>query len=865
MSENEYNILTELSRSSGFDMALMTTFNFEIPFFERAILNPLLANNVRKISVFVDVDEFDRSLANVISSGLGRKYVVNPVPMPGAFHPKIILLLGEKCARLFVGSANFTTTGLMTNNEVFNFIDYTPQKPEYLDVICDAINFFLDMNSRSYGLDDRLIKDMKDYTYYHRTAPNGQLRLLFNTRHAFLEQLCDLLPENISTVRIAVPYYDNQLTAVQQFREMFPDADISLYAQNKKAAFPVAWHQAHEGLADVIPFTGFKSGKDNTRNNFYHGKVFLFESEEKSYAFYGSANCTWAALGKGSADGGNVECDFFETGDPHDFDYFFDNIETQLDDQLDCQPLTVTPMQRGNFFYKYGKIESDLELTIGFYVMKPDVKVFLANQEVPSAYHGSELIVTIPEENMSSIPEIFDIRISYEDTTETLRAWTINPTALELTRINTASVKPLERFSIDSDSDKFREDRYNLLNAEAMCVPEVERYLQNQAMYKQIQREKEEGLDENDTDYVVNIDIPDEYRVAYKQHQTVAQIREMFLSRFMEPAFNPFAALERAGKLSQAEESHARPDSSRPEENRASESAATDPSIILTFAPRKATSEEKRFERFVKGRVKGMMSELYSQVINPSHYLGVVAVVIDIFEKYHRDRVDDIFDNTYTLKTTADLFVNFINAKSPCEYDHAVLIKCCKLMNAILAVRTVEMDVDLRRIYDDIARYLLQAVESKFHVRATYVDFMKELEIEGILSPYSISKLIPYIETLYGYKNLDMLKSFICERYPGAEITTKGKTLFIKVSSPEVNRHSQPDTTVLSEISKYSRHVEKLATVKIIVRSSAPVQPGKNTVARIEHTIRLDYHNWQSSTIWRNGDVWDGKGRYLEF
>lgn len=864
MSENEYNILTELSRSSGFDIALMTTFNFEIPFFERAILGPLLANNVRKISVFIDAEEFNRSLTDVNSSGLGRKYVVNPVPMTGAFHPKIILLLGEKCARLFVGSANFTTTGLMTNNEVFNFIDYTPQKPEYLDVINDAINFFLDMNSRSYGLDDRLIKDVKDYTYYHRTAPNGHLRLLFNTRHSFLEQLRDLLPANISSVRIAVPYYDNQLSAVQQFREMFPDADISLYAQNKKASFPVAWHQAHEDLADVTPFTGFKSGKDNTRNNFYHGKVFLFESEEKSYAFYGSANCTWAALGKGSADGGNVECDFFETGDLHDFDYFFDNIETQPGDQLDCQPLAVTPLQRGNFFYKYGKIESDLELTIGFYVMKPDVKVFLANQEVPSAYHGSELIVTIPEEYTPSIPEIFDIRISYEDTTETLRAWTINLAALELTRINTASMKPLEKFSIDSDGDKYREDRYNLLNAEAMCLPEVERYLQNQAMYKQIQREKEEDPDD-DEEYVVNIDIPDEYRVTYKQYQTVAQIREMFLSRFLEPTFNPFAALERAGKLPQAEESRPQSDSSRPKDIHLNGSQQADTSVILTFAPRKANTEEKRFERFVKGRVKGMMSELYSQVIDPSHYLGVAAVVIDIFEKYHRDRVDDIFDNTYTLKTTADLFVNFINAKSPCEYDRPVLINCCKLMNAILAVRTVEMDVDLKRIYDDIARYLLQTVESKFHVHATYEDFLKELEIEGILSPYSVSKLIPYIETLYGYKNLDMLKSFICERYTGAEITTKGKTLFIKVSSPEVNRHSQPDTTVLSEISKYSRHVEKLATVRIIIKSSAPPQPGKNTVARIEHTIRLDYHNWQSSTVWRNGNVWDGKGKYLEF
>ena len=126
--ENRYSILDELSKCSGYDIALMTTFNFELGFFERALLNRLYSKDVRKISLFVDAKELTTALQefDILHNGsnIGCKYMVNPVQMNGSFHPKVILLLGEKKARLFVGSANIKTSGYATNNEIFNFIDY---------------------------------------------------------------------------------------------------------------------------------------------------------------------------------------------------------------------------------------------------------------------------------------------------------------------------------------------------------------------------------------------------------------------------------------------------------------------------------------------------------------------------------------------------------------------------------------------------------------------------------------------------------------------------------------------------------------------------------------------------------------------
>ena len=60
--EKKYSILDELAKCSGYDMALMTTFNFEIGFFERAVLNRLFAKDVKTVSLFVDVKELTNAL-----------------------------------------------------------------------------------------------------------------------------------------------------------------------------------------------------------------------------------------------------------------------------------------------------------------------------------------------------------------------------------------------------------------------------------------------------------------------------------------------------------------------------------------------------------------------------------------------------------------------------------------------------------------------------------------------------------------------------------------------------------------------------------------------------------------------------------
>ena len=48
-------IVDEISNSKGYSIALLTTFNFEISYFERAVLNSLYDKNIKNVEIFVEV------------------------------------------------------------------------------------------------------------------------------------------------------------------------------------------------------------------------------------------------------------------------------------------------------------------------------------------------------------------------------------------------------------------------------------------------------------------------------------------------------------------------------------------------------------------------------------------------------------------------------------------------------------------------------------------------------------------------------------------------------------------------------------------------------------------------------------------
>ncbi len=846
--EKKFNILDELAKSSGYDLALMTTFNFEISFFERAVLSRFSANDVRKISVFVDAREFNKALAEVESCYIGRRYMVNPVPINASFHPKVILLLGEKKARLFIGSANIKTSGYTINNEIFNYIDYSPEKPEFLDVIVDAIDFFNEMNNVSYKLDSNLINSSKNYVYYHKVQENGKVKLLNNLYYPITTQLRELITEEIQNIKIAVPYFDNELAAYKVLENMYETADIDIYVQNEKSTFPKDYN-IREGIAQNIKiFNGFINNSYGS-TNFYHGKVFLFNGKEKSYILYGSSNCTQAALTKAFVDGGNIECNLLEVGGLHEFDYFFENIRLEHVEKLECNPMVHESEIVSKVIYKYGVDQNGFLLHFSKPVTSCDIEFYIEAIKLQKEIKNDEIIVVVPDELSTSLKEVFEIVIEIDGVKESCRCWTYSVSQLENNRIKMTDKKSLESFDYDyRDDDKFREDRYNLLKADMMCLSEIQEHNKKSAAYSMIKQEQE-GDDSQESDFIVDIQIPDEYRADYKQFNLVSSIRNHFLKSFVRANGSILC--------SNHPEYSKKDDVVNEYENKQGKA-------------RKATSAEKAFERFVKTRVKGMFNNSYIELIELEHYLGIVEVVLNIFHKYNDiEKVEDIFDTNYVIRTRSNFFIEILkkieNEECPDEIWMPILEKCYKILVENYLLRNKEKEQENIDTIDSMDRLLITSMQRTFDIREKYTEHLRIITEQKMLfdDKKDFVSFCTYIEGLFGYKSLRMLSDYVNKIYEDSEINEKGNTMFIISKVEKVTDYLRPDMRVIREIANYSRVVSKIDKVVIKLCSLKPNLNAQNPIIEIDHEINMSYFIWTRITIRKNGNKEIDKPQYI--
>lgn len=110
----------EFCREPGYGRAVLFTYEFSAPFFERVVLRDLLAGGTTDIQVVADLGRAtevqERWIGQVRS--LGKRYRLNFANIDGAFHPKILLKTGDKGAIVWIGSGNITHGGWQTNLEV---------------------------------------------------------------------------------------------------------------------------------------------------------------------------------------------------------------------------------------------------------------------------------------------------------------------------------------------------------------------------------------------------------------------------------------------------------------------------------------------------------------------------------------------------------------------------------------------------------------------------------------------------------------------------------------------------------------------------------------------------------------------------
>lgn len=830
-------ILDEISNSRGYSIALLTTFNFEISYFERTILSALYDKGIKKIELFVDAYELEKAVSESIDNNLNKKYIANPIRINSAFHPKIVLLLEEEKAKLIVASANIKTSGYTLNNEIYNVFEYSKDNPENLNLINNAISFFERLNSMSYYQDERIFNKINNLIYRHRKSDNNDVKLIQNLDLSVIDQLKEIITEKVVSIDIAVPYYDNELLGYKSLSEAFDCKNINLYLQNGLSTFPVDYNKNNEIVESDNIYLYLKL-KSNGKKNFYHGKVFRINTENKAYILYGSSNCTLSALSKAFHNGGNIECNILESGQKDEFDYFFDNFEIESFDELTCNIIEYEPQEKKNYSFKYGIKKDEIKLYLSFKEKKDNINVQIGEKQVDYCYDDNNLIITLDRLISDEINNIFDLKIIDGENQELVRCWYFDIDTVENYR-NTERTTSFDDITVDEDMEKYREHMELIVRTLALTKDEYSEQIKLQKMLnKKSDLESQEDLDEVeiDDDFIIDKDIPDEY-IKKNRDFTNAYIKSRLLSdRF-------FKGL----KLKNS-------NTSNTSNSEVKESTDKDKK------KRPATPSEKRFERFIKSRVKGILRDEYVELVDYDHYKNSIGVILDVINEYkYKEKVEDIFDDKYVIEISLDM-INRLLEKETSEHikedqETTIILSFITIVeNHIINNSEENKDYKVELFNKDIIKRLNQL----FNIRENYEELLQyavnniNLNIRKVDYDYYKS----YIEALFGYKTNEELLEVI-KKYYGLNcgITFENSKIIVNCNQESVGKHLSIENNdafiqMLKEIKNYSKNISEISELKAIINIS--VTKG---LTKIEYTYNFNKQLYESLQYYYDGNV----------
>ena len=793
-------ILEEISKSRGYNIALLTTFNFEVNFFERQILNSLYDNNVKKVDLFVDSKELVKSIQEPKNNFIGKKYLIHPMEMNASFHPKVILLLGDDKAKLIISSANIKTSGYMINNEIYNVFEYDKENKDNLNLIIDAYNFFKELHEMSKLKDKEVFDELEQYIYLHRKVETNGTYLLHNINESIFAQFKSIVKENIRSIDIAVPYYDNELSAIKAISETYPNSKIKLYIQNEKSTFPIKYNETNGVVNDQFINT-FNSLISNNSSNFYHGKVFRFNTENKSYVLYGSSNCTLSALIKSYKDGGNIECDVLESDSPDAFDYFFDNFKIDNSQELKANTMEYEAPPKLNYNFKYGLLKDDLNLYIGYKIKSDKIEVYLEESKLEYTYEENLLVIKIGHEQLNHIDNMFDIKIKIDDSIEILKCWYIDMYSIMNYR-NTNRDIGFNNISLDEDMNKYREHIELILKTLALNSEEYDEQKRLKKLFSQnktSELDDDKDEDEIDDDFIIDTDIPDEYINKNRNLSIALSKSRMFSNRF----FSNYCISQKNEK--------------KEKQNNINDTEIT---TKTNKTKRRATSSEKRFERFVKNRVKGMLNDEYVEMVEYSHYKNSVGIILDVIHEFkQKENIEDIFDDKYVIETTFALLNKLINKdiqKSTNEDRENIIILTLMtiLENEIINSNSDDKDYKVELTN----KKFLQLLDRLYNIRENYKEYLEvainllnnKFNIENNIDEYSLSFAEKYIDDLFEYKTRPQLLS-ILKRYYGEEssINFENNNIYVKTCLEDITKYMSKEAIELKELIKQLRNYSK--------------------------------------------------------
>ncbi|WP_370500591.1 hypothetical protein NWT09_05190 [Mycolicibacterium sp. jd] len=277
---------------------LITGYTLDLVFFEKRCVSMARGLGAR-VTVLADAHEAIHDPADVRLAGTSYQHA--NVSCPGAFHPKLAVLVGEEDVWVAIGSGNPTTSGWGHNDELWLVLrsgrHRAPSALNELAAWLRALHLYVAMPSWiATTVSD--VADMITPEVADDSVP--ALQILGNLDRPVLDQL---QPGRVDSLTLTAPFFDPASAAVRALVAHFdPDELIVGFQPTLSSYSGRSLAEATTGVAR----TEFRDLPEADRR-LSHGKLVEWTVNGKPTAMVGSPNLSYAALLAATAGGGNCE------------------------------------------------------------------------------------------------------------------------------------------------------------------------------------------------------------------------------------------------------------------------------------------------------------------------------------------------------------------------------------------------------------------------------------------------------------------------------------------------------------------------------------------------------------------------------
>lgn len=304
--------LLDVIKEGGYEASLITTFNANLPFYEEVVLRRLAAAGCQQNIVLMDQAQCMASWSSEATRPklAGAAYSLVPLRVPGAFHPKVCVLVGKKKATVLVGSHNLTLSGFGYNREVCNRIDVVGKDDEEgratLSLVWKMVTEWIQVGGADLppALIESVLSFSKNITLISRPSIADASTILQQSPGSLplLDQIQKIVAGKVTRISVIGAFFDKELAFLEQLHGRWPEAEVIVGIDPDTVHLPQVGN-VQARFVDVRPNFSIVEGG----NKYLHAKALYIEqaNEDDNVFISGSANPSRPAWLGGH--GANVE------------------------------------------------------------------------------------------------------------------------------------------------------------------------------------------------------------------------------------------------------------------------------------------------------------------------------------------------------------------------------------------------------------------------------------------------------------------------------------------------------------------------------------------------------------------------------